>query len=574
ENQCLELDARKPDPCASSPCLNGGTCFHYIGKYKCECSPSFVGRHCEINRGSNPTLEEINECLSQPCMNGGTCRDRVASYLCECEDGFSGQRCQTVENPCVLQPCGNRGVCWSDRRGNYSCACRVGHTGRDCERDLLPPSGLHVLRVEENEVELRWDQSDATQNLISGFAVAFAPIGRGPRKTDFLEKQHSTYALQGLNPGQLYNISTFSVKRNTNSNDISQPAFALIRTRPRKVEQLEVVNVSSSQVWLRWLVHVGRHAAISQVRVSLVPADGSGPRTAVTLLPGQMYTVDVVTQTGLRPEDLPSSSKSAGPLHFWTRPLPPQNLSLSHITTTSAQITWDHHPRNLPDGFVVNITRGLSTRSRYLPDGSLGTYTLRDLTPGQHYRLALTAVRKTSQDNIQSVPQHLAFTTRESPIFKITARLLILFVFVFSFRYTELIDGRGRITAKFTNLPQKTIRHRTNCRTQPCQNGGTCAQTNESFSCNCAAGFKGRRCELYCQRVPHPCTRLYSETKSVPVWEDGVCHYLYKRTYKVQQDVCFREICEPLLPKKVLPKTPSMYKLLYTVLPGSTVQWV
>lgn len=87
-----------------------------------------------------------------------------------------------------------------------------------------------MLRVEENEVELRWDQSDATQNLISGFAVAFAPVGRGPRKTDFLKKQHSTYVLQGLNPGQLYNISTFSVKRNTNSNDISQPAFALIRT--------------------------------------------------------------------------------------------------------------------------------------------------------------------------------------------------------------------------------------------------------------------------------------------------------------------------------------------------------
>lgn len=47
------------------------------------------------------------------------------------------------------------------------------------------------------------------------------------------------------------------------------------------MEQLEIVNVSSFQVWLQWLVHVGRHAAISQVRVSLVPADGSGPRTAV-----------------------------------------------------------------------------------------------------------------------------------------------------------------------------------------------------------------------------------------------------------------------------------------------------
>uniref|UniRef100_A0A8C2GT15 Sushi, nidogen and EGF-like domains 1 n=1 Tax=Cyprinus carpio TaxID=7962 RepID=A0A8C2GT15_CYPCA len=550
------------DECLSEPCKHGGTCEDQPGSYFCHCQQGYAGQDCEI---------EQDGCEPNPCLNGGVCRGYRRNHLCVCKEGYVGDRCQTLENPCVLQPCGNRGVCWSDRRGNYSCACRVGHTGRDCERDLLPPSGLHVLRVEENEVELRWDQSDATQNLISGFAVAFAPVGRGPRKTDFLKKQHSTYVLQGLNPGQLYNISTFSVKRNTNSNDISQPAFALIRTRPRKVEQLEVVDVSSSQVWLRWLVHVGRHVAVSQVRVSLVPADGSGPRTAVTLLPGQMYTVDVVTQSGLRPEDLPSTSKSAGPLHFWTRPLPPQNLSLSHITITSARITWDHHPRNLPDGFVVNITRGLSTRSRYLPDGSLGTYTLRDLIPGQHYRLALTAVRKMGQDNFQSVPQHLAFTTRESPIFKITACLLILCVFVFSFRYTELIDGRGRITAKFTNLPQKTIRHQSSqdCRTQPCQNGGTCAQINESLSCNCAAGFKGRRCELYCQRVSHPCTRLYSETKSVPVWEDGVCHYLYKRTYKVQQDVCFREICEPLLPKKVLPKTPSTYKPLYKVLPGS-----
>lgn len=96
--------------------------------------------------------------------------------------------------------------------------------------DLLPPSGLHVLRVEESEVELRWDQADTNQNLISGFAITYAPIGRSPRKTDFLERQHSTYVLQGLSPGQLYNISTYSIKRNSNSNDISQPATALIRT--------------------------------------------------------------------------------------------------------------------------------------------------------------------------------------------------------------------------------------------------------------------------------------------------------------------------------------------------------
>ncbi|TRZ01643.1 hypothetical protein DNTS_012302 [Danionella cerebrum] len=200
-----------------------------------------------------------------------------------------------------------------------------------------------------------------------------------------------------------------------------------------------------------------------------------------------MYTVDIITQSGLHPEDLPSTSKSAGPLHFWTRPLPPQNLSLSHITSTSARITWDYHPQSPPDGFVVNITRGQSTRSRFLPDGTLGMYIFRDLVPRQHYRLALTALRKTQQDNIQSVPQHLAFTTL--PVVKSQSRgdspqrgqnnqlgqkvtqvqdggtdeHAEIWQPSMSriYRYTELIDGRGKITARFGKLPHKTIKHRT-----------------------------------------------------------------------------------------------------------------
>lgn len=50
---------------------------------------------------------------------------------------------------------------------------------------------------------------------------------------------------------------------------------------PRRVEQLQVVNVSSSQVWLSWLVQAARHAAASRVHVSLLPSAGSEARTAV-----------------------------------------------------------------------------------------------------------------------------------------------------------------------------------------------------------------------------------------------------------------------------------------------------
>ncbi|XP_061680966.1 rootletin isoform X3 [Syngnathoides biaculeatus] len=587
--------------CLLEPCKNGGTCENQPGSYLCRCPPGLKGRHCQTEQDS---------CESNPCLNGGVCRGYKTTYACVCKDGFFGDQCQMLEDPCILQPCGSRGECRSDRRGNYNCVCKAGHTGKDCEKDLLPPSGLHVQRVEESEMELRWDQPEAsTAAWLSGFVVTYAPHGRGGAlKVDFLDRQRRRHVLRGLVPGLLYNISTYSIKRNANSDHVSMPATALIRTRPRRVERLQVSNVSSSEVRLSWSFNVktARHAPVSGVRVTLTSEDGGDTRTALlnastsehtfsSLLPAHMYTVDVLTQSGLKPDDFPSTSHSAGPLQFWTRPLPPQNLSLARVSANTAAITWSRHPGLVPDGFVVNVTRGLTTRSRFLPNGLLGSYTLRELTPAQLYRLALTSVKKVGQEQVHSHPQYLDFTTlpmearsgrRERP--------------TKGGRrpsqpqdqgggaeqsYTELIDRRGKITAKFTNLPRKVIRHRTkpqlplrlermeettnkislaleiqegtasrakaessqDCLSAPCLNGGTC---NDSRVCHCAAGFKGAQCQMSCQRVPHPCTRLYSETKSVPVWEGDVCHYVYKRMYKVQQDVCYREVCDSTLPRQ------------------------
>ncbi|XP_011471983.1 sushi, nidogen and EGF-like domain-containing protein 1 [Oryzias latipes] len=609
-NRC-QLDTNE---CLSEPCMNRGTCEDKPGSYLCHCRPGFRGQSCQL---------EQDDCESSPCLNGGVCRAHRGSYACLCKDGFFGEQCQMLEDPCVLKPCGNRGRCWSDRKGNYNCVCKVGLTGKDCKKDLLPPNGLHVLRVEEREVELCWDELEPSLSPISMFAVTYAPLGQSSTKTDFLDHRQFTHVMQGLQPGMLYNISAVSLKFKTNSNDTSQPATALIRTRPPPVEQLQVVNVSSSQVWLSWLVQAAHHAAVNRVHVSLSPLDGSEARTAVlnisttqytfrSLGPGQMYTVDVLTQSGIRPDEFPSTSHSAGPLQFWTRPLAPQNLSLSHVTPNSAVITWSRPSRDIPDGFVINVTRGLNTRSRFLPNGKLGSYTIRELNPGQNYYVALSAVKNTGQEQIPSAPQHIAFTTlpvqvrpskREKP--SVTGQRTPserpgtssqtpglggpagTDNSDDSFRFTELVDRRGKITAKFTHLPQKTLRHRTkpdppirlekmeettnrislaleiqeeslrtkpdspqDCRRLSCLNGGTCVNGGGAFICSCTPGFKGRHCELSCQRMPHPCTRLYSETRSVPVWEGGVCHYLYKRIYKVQQDVCYREICEQIFPSK------------------------
>lgn len=100
------------------------------------------------------------------------------------------------------------------------------------------------------------------------------------------------------------------------------------------------------------------------------------------------------------------------PLH--SGPLSPQNLTLSQVTTSSALITWGRQGALVADGFVVNVTRGLNTRSRFLPNGKLSSHTLRELAPGQHYHVTLTAVKNTGQqEQLHSAPQRLTFTTCE-----------------------------------------------------------------------------------------------------------------------------------------------------------------
>lgn len=180
--------------CLSEPCQHGGTCEDRSGSYLCHCPQGFEGPSCEIgtvfiqpfiwllhiltcrcyrteiNLYCEYLCAEQDVCESSPCLNGGVCRSYRKNYLCVCKDGFFGDQCQMckcifmslnrnkigvlsyklnrivltawlchpqVEDPCILKPCGNRGLCWSDQRGNYNCICQTGHTGKDCEKGRL-----------------------------------------------------------------------------------------------------------------------------------------------------------------------------------------------------------------------------------------------------------------------------------------------------------------------------------------------------------------------------------------------------------------------------------------------------
>lgn len=111
---CLDIDPPAP---LSGECQNKSRF-----SFKMFCPAFQTGNLCQVN---------INECASSPCMNKGTCVDGVASFTCLCELPYSGPTCAEVLTPCSPNPCANHAACTHtpDYLG-YQCNCQPGWQGR------------------------------------------------------------------------------------------------------------------------------------------------------------------------------------------------------------------------------------------------------------------------------------------------------------------------------------------------------------------------------------------------------------------------------------------------------------
>ena len=282
--------------------------------------------------------------------------------------------------------------------------------------------------MEESGVSISWSPPEGTtaRQVLDGYAVTYASSDGSSRRTDFVDRSRSSHQLRALAAGRAYNISVFSVKRNTNNkNDISRPAALLTRTRPRPIEDFEVTNISANAISVQWALHRIQHATVSRVRVSILYPEASAVQSTEVdrsvdrltfgdLLPGRRYTVRLTTLSGPGGAEYPTESLASAPLNVWTRPLPPANLTASRVTATSAHMVWDTPAPGISlEAYVINVTTSQSTKSRYIPNGKLVSYTVRDLMPGRRYQLSVTAVQSTEQGQLHSEPAHLYIITCE-----------------------------------------------------------------------------------------------------------------------------------------------------------------
>uniref|UniRef100_A0A663ECU1 Sushi, nidogen and EGF like domains 1 n=1 Tax=Aquila chrysaetos chrysaetos TaxID=223781 RepID=A0A663ECU1_AQUCH len=541
--ECDEIDE-----CLSQPCLNGGRCKDRIAEFLCLCEPGYSGHHCE---------SDVDECQSEPCKNGGTCWDLPGSFTCYCPEGFVGTQCETEVDACESAPCRNGGECES-YRGSYLCVCPEGFFGYHCE---IGEAGRAARCGAAT-----WLAGTANVTGPDVSPAASDPCFSSPcGSRGYCLPSNGTHSCTCK--VSYTGKSCEKVKRNVNNkNDISRPVMLTTRTRPRTVEGFEITNVTASTITVQWALHRLKHSTVSRVRVSIRQPGDLADRTVelnssvakytfLDLQPGERYIIHVTTLSGLGTEDHPSESLATAPFHVWTRPLPPQNLTASRVTTTSVSMAWEQPSTGAVEGYIINVTTAQSVKSRYVPNGKLVSYTVRDLLPGQWYRLSVTAVQNTEQGQVHSEPIHLYITTlqrdgaperrwsqgghprvlrnRLPPAFLPELRLLADHDTAEepspAPRFTELVDGRGRISARFGTALGKSITVKTqpeapvklenaevssqgslalqlreaksksegqNCSTNPCRNGGTCARDAESYHCDCRLGFKGRLCEL------------------------------------------------------------------------------
>uniref|UniRef100_A0A3B3V6D3 Fibulin-7-like n=1 Tax=Poecilia latipinna TaxID=48699 RepID=A0A3B3V6D3_9TELE len=105
--------------------------------------------------GQQPTCRGLSRCASSPCLNGGTCVDEVNQFSCVCAKGWAGETCQspvptsatTGSNSNYKCLFGMSDVCSLSGKlclhkcvntpGGYRCSCPAGYNvtrdGRSCK---------------------------------------------------------------------------------------------------------------------------------------------------------------------------------------------------------------------------------------------------------------------------------------------------------------------------------------------------------------------------------------------------------------------------------------------------------
>ena len=126
------------DPISPDDCVTGTEgCACGTGD-ACDAGLRCGGGQCvraDGSGGGGGDPDPVDPCADDPCLNG-RCDRHASGYTCSCDAGWMGVHCDdAVERGCDDSPC-EHGSCTNLPGGDYSCACESGWSGPNCDHDI------------------------------------------------------------------------------------------------------------------------------------------------------------------------------------------------------------------------------------------------------------------------------------------------------------------------------------------------------------------------------------------------------------------------------------------------------
>ncbi|KAG8508278.1 Sushi, nidogen and EGF-like domain-containing protein 1 [Galemys pyrenaicus] len=385
------------DPCFSSPCGGRGYCQASNGSHSCTCKVGYTGQDCtrELFPPTALRVERVEESgvsISWRPPEGQAARQLLDGYAVTyaAADGAL-RRTDFVDRS---RSSHQLRALAAGRAYNISVFSVKRHAHKnDISRPAVllartrprPIEGLEVTNVTASAISVRWALHGARHATVSGVRASIRhPEAPEDQSTD-VDRSVGEFTFGPLLPGRRYSI------RVTALSGQGAPAHPT-----------ESLATAPLHVWTR------KHPPPFHSSSSS-PSPPPGPAAAPPSPgPGPAHAASFAACTPHpRASSLPAVLCLAGPL-------PPANLTAARVTATSAHVVWDPPTAGAPlEAYVINVTTSQSTKSRYVPRGTLASYTVRDLLPGRRYQLSVTAVQGAQGGQLHSEPARLYIITCE-----------------------------------------------------------------------------------------------------------------------------------------------------------------